>query len=190
MSGLIRVICSGAKTKALTNRVSNGDMANGATGWQHYSNYSIESIVSGELKCLRNANRPYVGTTSTWAIPTGHKVYIAAKLYGNKAATVKYELYGSFGANTGGTATFGITVTPTRYSRLLTTASVVVNGLTIDGYTYTTSGDYIMIDNVIVIDLTAEFGAGLEPTVEAMDAMLSYLDGSYFDGTQQIIQAA
>lgn len=183
--------CSNAgKFKQMTNKVSNGDMSNGTTGWKHYSNYSTESAVSGELKSLRNANKPYVGTTSTWAIATGHKVYVAAKLYGNKSGLATLELYGTFGVNNAGTSVKSLTTTPTRFSQVITTASNVANGLNIIGDGFTSSGDYIMIDNVLVIDLTAEFGAGNEPSAATMDAALANLTNSWFDGTQNIPWAA
>ena len=44
-------------------------------------------------------------------------------------------------------------------------------------------GKITHLDNVVLIDLTAAFGAGNEPTKEQMDAMLSQFPNSYFNGT-------
>lgn len=192
MSRHMIMACSNAgKFKQMTNKVSNGDMSNGTTGWQHYSNYSTESVVSGELKSLRNSAQPFVGTSGSWNIPTGRKVYYAALLYGNKTATINIELHGTFATTTSAIITgVSINATPTRYSGVLTTASNNANGITFKANGFSSSGDYIMIDNVLVIDLTAEFGAGNEPSAATMDAALASLTNSWFDGTQNIPWAA
>lgn len=180
----------GAPTKSLTNKVSNGDMSNGTTGWTHYTDYSTESVVSGELKSIKNTNRPYPATASSWNITTGHKLYVAYKLYGSKSGTVVARTYGTLGTTTSGEVTKSVTTTPTRFSDVITTATYTTNGLLFNASGFTTSGDYILLDNVVVIDLTAEFGAGNEPSAATMDAALAYLPGSWFDGTQNIIWTA
>lgn len=177
------------KYKQMTNKVSNGDMSNGTTGWQHYSNFSTESIVSGELKSLRDANRPYVGTISTWAIPTGRKIYVAFKAYANRSGTSHVELFGTFGSNNAATFDVSLTTSAQRFSRVVTTSTYTATGVAFD-VQLTSSGDYIMLDNVLVIDLTAEFGAGNEPSAATMDAALANLPNSWFDGTQNIPWAA
>ena len=180
---------NGGSYKSLTNKVSNGDMSNGTTGWRHYSDWSIESIVSGELKSIRNTSKPYPATTSTWGIASGHKIYVASKIYGNKSANVRLDLYGTFATTTSAYYDQTVTTTPTRYSYVLT-PSATANGLTFNAAGFGSSGDYIMLDNVLVIDLTAEFGAGNEPSAATMDAALAYLPSSWFDGTQNIVWTA
>lgn len=44
----------------------------------------------------------------------------------------------------------------------------------------------IYVDNYMAFDLTAAFGAGLEPTAAQMDAMLTASGITYFDGTRNI----
>lgn len=180
----------GGSFKSLTNKVSNGDMSNGTTDWTHYTDYSTESVVSGELKSLRNTNRPYPATASSWNIATGHKLYVAYKIYGDKSGTVVVRTYGTLGITASGEVTKTVTTTPTRFSDVITTATYATNGLLFNASGFTKSGNYIMIDNVLVIDLTADFGAGNEPSAAAMDAALAYLTGSWFDGTQNIVWTA
>ena len=49
--------------------------------------------------------------------------------------------------------------------------------------------DAIEIKKAVVIDLTATFGAGNEPTSTEMDALLAYFPSSWFDGTRNISPA-
>jgi azurin len=56
-----------------------------------------------------------------------------------------------------------------------------------DGSSYTSSGDYLMADKAIVIDLTACFGSGKEPSLSEMDALLSQFSDYWFDGSADVM---
>ena len=79
------------KLEGLTaeNLVVNGDLRNGLDGWIHFSNYSTETIVSGNLRSTSNANRPYVGRRIT-KIRLNDKIYYS--LYKEVRMAVPLEL--------------------------------------------------------------------------------------------------
>lgn len=171
----------------LVNLVSNGDMAS-TSGWQHLTTYSTEAIDGDYLKSTRYNTRPYVGTTSTWNIASGHKVYFAAKALGSKSGTMYLMIYGTFGSTNISVQGCSLTTGVQSFS-FVDTLSGAGNGLAFDGYSFTTSGNYIMVDKALVIDLTACFGSGSEPSKAQMDSLLAtaQFTDSWFDGTKVAI---
>ena len=171
------------KLKA-TNLVVNGDFSQGLTGWTLRSNPTyIETVENGRYKATIAAAitttdfylRPAVNTVS------GNKYYLACVIIPAKSAGVNsFQL---------GASVVSLTLTPlieNRPSAVLTatnTSSPVLNHRT----TNYATGDSLYIDNFIVIDLTAIFGAGNEPTKEQMDRLLAEFPNSWFDGTQEIL---
>jgi hypothetical protein len=55
--------------------------------------------------------------------------------------------------------------------------------------TRSSSWDSFDVKEAIVINLTATFGAGKEPTVEQMDEIMSKFTNSWFDGTKNLFRA-
>lgn len=181
-----KVLQDGLQFQA-TNVVSNGDFSSGTTGWIHFGTYSIESVVDGWLRSTRDTNRPFPGTDSSWGIITTHKIYVSFDARANKQGTVTVKGYKTGIALDSVMGFFSPTfdIFPQKLSHIFT-ATDIVNGIYFSGDGFAISGDYIELDNVIGIDLTAAFGAGNEPSLTEMDAIMALYGNSWFDGVTDI----
>ena len=155
-----------------TNKITNGDFSNGTTGWSSY--YSTLSIVSGALSILANTRW---GSASTFISTTiGNKIYIKAKIDDSTGSGYLYSQgVTSYYFTKTGQFTFSTVFTATAASQQIDFGDRRVSGWT-----------PIIIDDVISLDLTAIFGAGNEPTVEQMDAIMAKFPNSWFDGVKPI----
>lgn len=167
------------------NEVANGDFSNGNTGWSSGAITNTLSVVDGALRTTAG-EKPYVGQVLQTKIPANAKLYILFKARANRAATANIGLstntaFGVISQN----SNIALTTSFTSYSLILTPTSDIV-GVRINGVDYTTAGDYIDIDNFVVINLTATFGAGKEPTLAEMDRLMARFPNSWFDGVKPI----
>ena len=153
-----------------TNSVINGDFANGTTGWTTSS--SVASIAA-------NADKLTVNTTAQGnfgvfqnLVGAGIK-YIAADFFNAEGMTLV-----NLGNN-------GVVVsipgnTWKRASTLYTGEGLMrFYGQSKESLTY-------KMRKPVIINLTAIFGAGKEPTLAEMDRMMARYPNSWFDGTKPI----
>ena len=159
----------------ITNLVGNGDFSNGATGWYGASATNI-SVSDGKLKVIATAQygRAYTSIPNT---VIGHMYYCSVVINGTANANY-YGIYNheSYLATSGG-----------RLSNVKTATSV--QSTFSIGDNRTSGWTECTVDYVSVIDLTATFGAGNEPTVAQMDAMLSRFPNSWLAGTVNLFNA-
>ncbi|MBS1968656.1 MAG: BppU family phage baseplate upper protein [Bdellovibrionales bacterium] len=153
------------------NVITNGDFANGTTGW--LTNNASISVVNGRLQVLATAQ--YGGAdTSAFNTVSGHKYYVSALVDGLIGLTRMFVI---------GFAEPLASVTKTGGERLslLFTANNTTHKVRF--YDNATSGwTNFFLDKVVILDLTDIFGVGKEPTASQVDKWLSYYNG-YFDGT-------
>jgi hypothetical protein len=163
-----------------TNAITNGDFLNGTTGWT--AGTATVSASSNELTAV-NATTGYQTVISpTITSVGGHSYYVAANVK-TTSSTVGLQFtnsvnYASDKLHTGGGAYERLSVIykhPTGYS----TCRVAIYGTNTTWY----------VKNIICIDLTATFGAGNEPTVEQMDAIMAKFTNSWFNGTANLFRA-
>ena len=168
-------------TSPLVNLVKNGDFSKGLDGWLARSSYATNTIVGGYLRSTKKGERPYFGRIDGYNIPANHKIYFSFNLRGNKNGRVYIRMHSvDFSTADSNIMRFDIGVEDVKYSTILTTTDVF-NGFSLDGVDYTVDGDYIEIRYPLIIDLTAVFGLGKEPSVLEMDNLLSKYPNSWFD---------
>ena len=151
--------------KNAQNLVENGDFRNGLSGWLG----SNISIVSEKLN-ITKGNNILVEYKLNYIL--NNKYYV--KLNGVETDMPDYYVYMS------------------SFTRLNTPGGSAIHipsssGNTISiGRAVYTSGTYLRIRDIIIINLTATFGAGNEPTKEECDKIF----GGYFEGTAPLSDVA
>ena len=157
------------------NLVKNGDFSNGFENWNQvkpdYVNYEIE-----DGKCKLTPITPY--TTNYvllrqgfggYKISTGNVAYYALKY------KAKLTNSGAYVAVRGETLKLYSSETET-FASTRTVLATDDSGVQITGINGLGEGDYIILDDVKIYDLTNIFGAGNEPTKEWCDANLEALE--------------
>jgi len=149
------------------NIVTNGNFSNGTTGWTG----AAFTVTAGI--CIYTVTAQYAGATQTipnYANYKGHKLYVAADVKTN--VTTNY-----LALNDG---IFQLVVTHSGsnlFERLsgIQTISAVATALYVKVQDARTSAwTETQVDNFVVIDLTAVFGAGNEPTKAWCDANITF----------------
>lgn len=172
-----------------TNLVTNGDFSNGTAGWGGINGDSIAAD-NGTLKIYGNTGNQHKWCMqSNKNIPVGHKVYVRGSVKTDSAAAIMQGrltlLTSSFAAAAQNTIiTLSTNVWGTVSGVVETTAevSIIVLGATFETQDIAIAAN-AWVDNILVIDLTAAFGAGNEPTAEQMDAYLAAYPNSWFNGS-------
>ena len=173
-----------------TNMVTNGDFSNGTTGWVGVSatnsvtNKILTNTSGGTwaLGCVYRAV-PYVGT---------NRYYARAEVRADSVGCDDIRL-----TNRTNTTNIYKTITAPVQNVWYTISGVLTNDASSNGirlyHNYSTPalalGKAMSVKNVLVLDLTTIFGAGNEPTVEQMDAIMAKFPNSWFDGTKNLFQA-
>ncbi len=170
----------------LTNMVTNGDLSQGATGWNVYRGTS-RGIVDGGYSATGDGNNTGVQITYT-ATPN----FILDRMYYRRAT---FRVSSAIAPNNvnfyAGSSlyTFAAAVTLNQWQTVSSVTTQPAGNL---GTRYVSAAFLsteqataatLSVKNVVVIDLTAAFGAGNEPTKAQMDTMLQQFPGSYFSGT-------
>ena len=151
--------------KQMRNLVLNGDFSNGMTSWVG----ADASVVNGMGRLLANAQ--YSAIDQVIAVINTHKYYMGALAQGASGLLI------GFFAGT----LIDLPSTLGRSSQIITataTANWSLGVIDVRNSGFTEA----FIDNVVLVDLTAYFGAGLEPTAAQMDAYLATYPNSWFGG--------
>ncbi|SHI42156.1 hypothetical protein [Parasporobacterium paucivorans] len=174
-----------------TNLVTNGDFSNGTTGWTPYLGASLSA--SNNTMSIKGTGADYYvrafNNTSIDCV-TGKKVYtkIMARVTNESCLLLYPRLVGS----TGGTAIINGQSSPVANQwYTFNSVSVITNqaGVFQVGIGHQYAELAIALDKVaevkyvLAIDLTATFGAGNEPSLAEMDAIMANYPNSWFDGT-------
>ncbi len=161
-----------------TNLVTNGDFSDYVTGWN-----AINAIISASSNIAKSlATAQYGGMQQNYydySELKGHIMYACAWLKsdtrdtymaflndGVDQAVVRPSIYGSFEFLSA--------------SRVISTSATKLFNKVQDGRT--ADWTECQVKNVLMLDLTAIFGAGNEPNKEQVDSMLSQYQNNWFDG--------
>lgn len=158
----------------LTNIVANGNFANGTTGWAT----SGANIANESGRLAITATAQYGGGRQTITTVVGRTYYYTVTLEGT---TDNYVLIVGIGASSkalpsNGTHKITILFTATGTSHILQFSDSRASGWT-----------KFWADNAMIYDLSASPGAGIEPTLTDLDAILAADGTNYWDGTRNIL---
>ena len=167
-----------------TNLVTNGDFSNGTTGWSG----TMITVTNGVARLLSDNTgggmQQYPNTAQgTVKGNGGNKYYIRALV--SEFTKVGYGV---------GFFQLGLSTTTPPFSSAgiktyIVTPASAFNTLYVNHTVNAGSLIDYKIDNITLIDLTATFGAGNEPTLEQMDTIMAKFENSWFDGTKNLFQA-
>lgn len=159
----------------ITNLLINGDFSGGSTGWTSSGNNNVMTITD---KLIYNGvASAYAGYYQDISIPTGNKIALIFN-YSNDGITKPAIQLCDFGAFTNLSAmTYAV-----GSNVIITTAKT--NGIRlyfqqVTGVTYTNA----LIDNVLVLDLTATYGVGNEPTINDVNSLMDSIPNRWFSGS-------
>lgn len=154
-----------------TNLIDNGDM-NSLDNWKNgFVNNSLITLYNNKLKIEAITENGYYGyqkvTQTVYTPILNHNYYISFDWESNYNTQAGFTLYQSSQIK------YYSNVTP--YSYIYYNDVLVYDRLSFYYYMSSSSfnvGDYILMDNVLVYDLTDIFGVGQEPILEEFESML------------------
>jgi len=185
----------------MRNLIKNGDFSNGITNWNTENAYGTLSVVGGVAQHVSDgtSTTQYMRQNIATTIDVSHKVYSrinlkpvsypAKAMIGTGCNYVIDIVYGNYYDCMSRSANGNPTYTQNTWSSfvVLSTQYGPQNSFGFDiqntAHTIIDSGMIVQFDNVVMIDLTATFGAGNEPTQAAMDTMLATYPTKWFEGT-------
>lgn len=166
------------------NLVVNGDFRNGTTGFN--TEFSVNSILNGNLINTGNGNNREPNLYKSIKLVDTNKYYIRtrARVTNSECIFLRQRFYGVLSPD------YQIN-TPVQnkwydFNRVVQATNEGNNPLYImHNYTdsATANGKIAEVENFTLINLTATFGAGNEPTKEQCDAMFS----DYFEGVKSVV---
>lgn len=169
----------------VTNLITNGDVERNADGWEVVEGALTRiSFTSGsaalKLAATEADQDMSFKSTDTIALIKSHKYYISFRVaqYGDATKVIKV-LWPDDSSIPLGTAATPQTGTWYRASNV---ASVAHNSSGMYSIRFEVSGvdasQFTYFDQMMLVDLTAAFGAGNEPTVAWCNENISYFDGT------------
>lgn len=182
----------GRPQTTLTNIVTNGNFANGTTGWT-----ALQSTINANDNVL-SITGSGVGvsplssefTSTPWA--NGKKIYLRAEA--RVTNSVCSQIQANLRHSTGNQLS-AVTASPVQ-NQWYTVSGVGTSGVATENieirlvHVYasaaTANGKVMEVQGVLAIDLTAIFGAGNEPTSAQMDRWFTVFNISWFNTTRQI----
>lgn len=161
----------------LVNLLANSDFSGGTTGWT--TSEGTLTLNSGKLRFVSAVNGVYASFRITPDIlyTAGRKYYFSAETtLETTKDLVAPNLYIGVNASQAILAFPNVTG-PARSSAVFTALSTTSSTII---FSRLSQGKYMDLDNVMLIDLTACFGAGKEPTLAEMDAIMARYPNSWF----------
>jgi prepilin-type N-terminal cleavage/methylation domain-containing protein len=166
-----------SKGVCLQNLVTNGDFSNGVTGWNLSGAPQIISTTGGYVTMLADTRDE--GLIQYLTVVSGDTYYWRFNAISSKAATGDGPY--TFISNITNFTTKWIINSQQSYSYVGPATSTSANIYLRD---YRTVGfDNYSFGNFVLVDLTASFGAGNEPTKATMDTIMSNYPNSWFNIT-------
>lgn len=161
-----------------TNIVINGNFSNGTSSWGESG--ITASVSSNVASFTADAAGEFLGQWNTSLI-VGDKYYSSQTI---KATSnlVRTVILGGVSKFHSGSNTFE------RLS-FVATATAAANYIAGVVDARTSGWDVVSIKDAIVINLTAAFGKGNEPTAEQMDGIMAKFTNSWFNGTANLFRA-
>lgn len=183
----------GGQFVVLTNLVQNGDFSGGQSGWLNYCQGSSQCLFHGGVLTViadptsRAQARYEVKTSYTDGDKVFYSVRVRKDSGGNPGPSADaWRDSGGHGRVIMSSSQFDASPTGQfiRYSAIRNfvasqgTFTSFIFGAIHGGPVYQAT-----VDDVVVINLTADFGAGNEPSVPEMEGILSQFENGYFSGT-------
>lgn len=167
-----------------TNLVTNGDFSNGVTGWTGYNLVSPATVSGGIVSFTPNVL--YGGIARVVLTKSQSRIYVRVRAKTNApnimvvmSDNVNYSLSSKL-ASSGNWVDNSSVMT---IGASQPSADIIVRSQ--DASTW----GLIEVESIFALDLTTTFGAGNEPTVEQMDAIMAKFPNSWFDGTKNLFRA-
>lgn len=179
------------KGLTLTNLAVNGDFSNGTTGWT--AGNATHAVVDGHIVNTGNgagATGIEYSASAFGNCVTGDVLWVRFKttIDNNVSTNLYYQLYGNQSVESShyvnkAAAYAGWVIESTRFvaARDVTNIKLYIYHQYADAATE--SGKKLSLDDIMVINLTARFGAGNEPTAAQMDLLAP----TWFDGTVNVV---
>jgi prepilin-type N-terminal cleavage/methylation domain-containing protein len=166
----------------LANLITNGDFSNGATGWPAFG--SADSVSSNVLTDTGNGTGAVAYVQATvYNTNNNDKYYKSAwaRVTNNVCQNITFRMMNATIADHG-------IVNPVQnqwYKITGISTSTQTTGYFPIWHQYadaaTANGKVMQVQNVLVIDLTATFGAGNEPTQAQMDTIMASYPNNWFN---------
>lgn len=166
----------------MTNIVVNGDFSAGTTGWSVHPD-ATASTSSGACVLTASGAIQYMSYQLPSLTTVGRKYYFSMAAKQSAAAPITRPRVYLGTAKYGSTQSIVIWDNNTSQQRVTSVFTATIAGGYLSPYAYVEPGQTVTYDNILLIDLTATFGAGLEPTKAEMDVLLSRYPDSWFGGT-------
>ena len=162
----------------LTNLIENGSFEQGVTGWT-----LTNAVITNNELVIDTANPSQV-TQVNLTFSTSNKVYLRYKA---RASTDNSGIRSAIQNIDNVSVTEwhlndNIALNDAYYSHVFTLVASASNGRFNIARSLTARSGNVILDNIMLINLTTTFGAGNEPTKEEMDKLIILL-GGWFDGT-------
>ena len=160
------------------NLVANGDFSNGTTSWTGTKLTVTNGVASFYSDNTGATGTDYPNFAQFAKFKASDKYYISYQVvsYANVSAQSFFQLGGAAVHHFSTTGFKSTTYTPPVDLNAFYFNNVVNAGGIVD----------FKIDNVSIINLTATFGAGKEPTLAEMDRLMARFPNSWFDGVKPI----
>ena len=164
------------EVKTLTNLLTNGDFSNGETGWFFASN---SEVIDGQFVTTGGVGfcRRFV------SIETGHDVIAICK-YNRSNGGTTFWLSDGTGENVGRVFASGLKTDGEWHTSTVRRTVVAGGTWLVFGSSTTNTVGTVYADDFILIDLTAAFGAGNEPTTGEIENWMAQFDNNWFGGTK------
>lgn len=158
-----------------TNLVTNGNFANGTTGWVN-NGYATFTVTNGIATLLADSQYDVIYYNIATNVGVGVKFYACAYLMAGAANALKIMINDSEVSSSSATHTGSGTFE--RVSVIHTSTAGTVIRVKVQDFR-PSNWDNVYVKEVFAIDLTALFGAGNEPTKAWCDLNIP----NWFDGT-------
>lgn len=182
----------GSEFVSLTNLAQNGDFNEGATGWMNYCQGTSQCLFNeGVSTLIANPDgRAWVKQELTVPHTNNDKIFYSARVRkdsGSDFTTIASRNNGGYDTTLMTAAQFNSSTAGqfVRHSGLRTFLEIHERPSTAFSIGSTTNGKTFQatIDDVVIINLTASFGAGNEPTAATMHNILTQFNNGYFSDT-------
>lgn len=183
----------------VTNELTNGDFTNGTNGWTGVYTNLAASDKTLLATTISNPTYNYAAVAQNTLLPVvaGDKYYLRATMHVLDAVCSSIAL--SLRGTTSGHIASNTVNTPAQNTPYTVSNVVTVDNLLVGNLSFriqTTYADAAAAANKVIglkyaslVNLTKAFGAGNEPTLAQMDALISKFANSWFDATRSIFKA-
>ena len=144
------------------------------------TNTTALSLDGAYIKGTSSGEKVVIKQYKNWGIAANDKILVNLKIKGNKSGNIIIYLMNNNAGSVVASTTQSISTTE-RVINLVLTGASICNGILFSCTDFVTSGDFVEIDDIVVVALTPIFGTGSEPTGGVARAYLWASDNKYTD---------